>query len=244
MTIECNLILLEHIAEFLNRFFAVDRFPQPERGGVYLPSSRPVKRLGLALEPWTHLQKWAIAQNLDALFLHRPWKLEPGQLASDIGVIAYHLAFDERMTLGFNLRLASVLGMSDMSVLGKKEDRAIGMVGEIPTQSFADLCSCVSQVFGGYEQVCAADRHEVTRIAVVGAMTDSLVREAAERGANIYITGQLRQPALQAMLETKIAALAIGHRRSEAWGLRALAGVLRERWSSLEVILPQQSPTR
>ncbi len=49
MNTGCNLILLEQIAEFLDRFFAVDRFPQEERGGVYLPSSRPVKRLGLAL---------------------------------------------------------------------------------------------------------------------------------------------------------------------------------------------------
>jgi hypothetical protein len=30
----------------------------------------------------------------------------------------------------------------------------------------------------------------------------------------------------------------VGHRRSEEWGLRALAGVLRERWSALEVVLP------
>ncbi len=117
------------------------------------------------------------------------------------------------------------------------------MVGEIPTQNFANLCNCVSQVFGGYEQVCAADCHEVTRIAVVGAMTDSLVREAATRGAQVYITGQLRQPALQTMLETKIAAIAIGHRRSEAWGLRALASVLHERWSSLEMIIRVTQPS-
>lgn len=65
-------------------------------------------------------------------------------------------------------------------------------------------------------------------------MTDSLVREAATRGANVYITGQLRQRAEQALLETKIGVIAVGHRRGEVWGLRVLAGVLSERWSSLE----------
>lgn len=238
MTNRCNLINLEDIAEFLNHFFAVESYPQEERGGIYLPSSRPVQRLGLALEPWTHLQEWTKARNLDALFLHRPWQLE--EILPDIGVISYHLPFDERLTLSFNPRLAQVLGMSGLQVLGKKQGRAIGMVGEIPAQSFACLSSCVNQVFGGYEHIHAANGNEVQRIAVVGAMTDSLIREAAAYSVDVYITGQLRKPAQEAMEETKIAVIAVGHRRSETWGLRALAGVIRERWSSLEVIIPQE----
>ena len=232
-----QLIYLPEIAEFLDRLFAVERYTEAERGGVYLPSSRSIKRLGLALEPKADFSKWAIAQNLDALFLHRPWKLQPQQLTPDVGVIAYHLPFDERLTLSYNSRLAEVLGISRRKVLGKKDSRAIGMIGEIPTQSFNNLCNCINQIFGGYEQILTAEQSEVSRIAVVGAMTDLLVREAANKGAEVYITGQLRQPAEEAMQETKIAAIAIGHRRSEVWGLRVLAGILRERWASLEVLV-------
>jgi putative NIF3 family GTP cyclohydrolase 1 type 2 len=234
---ECNLIYLPEIAEFLNRLFTVECYSQAERGGVYLPSTRDVKRLGLVLEPWTDLSEWAIAQNIDALFLHRPWKLQPQQLTPNVGVIAYHLPFDERLTLSFNSQLAEVLGISGVEVLGKKDCRAIGMIGEIPRQNFQNLCNCINQIFGGYEQVLPAKQSEVSRIAVVGAMTDLLVREAANKGAEVYITGQLRQPAEQAMQETQIAAIAIGHRRSEVWGLRVLAGILRERWASLEVLV-------
>ncbi|NMG08629.1 Nif3-like dinuclear metal center hexameric protein [Brasilonema sp. UFV-L1] len=240
MITESNLILLQQITEFLDQFFAVEQYSQEERGGVYLPSTRFVRRLGLVLEPWAQLQEWVSTQDIDALFLHRPWKLEPGQLAPDIGVISYHLPFDERLTFSFNPRLAQVLGMSGLEVLGNKNGRAIGMIGDLPTQSFVRLCDCVNQIFGGYEQVHqvhAAQNPEVTRVAVVGAMTDSLVHEAATRGANIYITGQLRQPAEQALLETKIGLISVGHHRGEAWGLRALTGVLRERWSNLEVIV-------
>ena len=69
-------------------------------------------------------------------------------------------------------------------------------------------------------------------------MTEALVHEASERGADVYITGQLRQPGRVAMLDTGIGVIAVGHKRSEAWGLRALAHVLRERWATLEVVLP------
>jgi putative NIF3 family GTP cyclohydrolase 1 type 2 len=237
MMSECKSIVIEEITAFLDRFFAVDRFPASERGGVYLPSPCSVRRLGLALEPGIQLQKWVSNQRLDALFLHRPWKLEAKLLPADIGVISYHLPFDECLTMGYNTRLAQVLSMSDLEVLGEKENRPIGMIGKIPTQSFGCLCNSVTQVFGGQEQVLTAIHTDVTRIAVVGANTDALVREAATRGADVYITGQFRQPAIEAMRGTKIEAIAIGHRRSEAWGLRTLAGLLQERWYSLEVIV-------
>ncbi|KYC38227.1 NGG1p interacting factor NIF3 [Scytonema hofmannii PCC 7110] len=237
MILERNSLLLKEIAEFLNDYLAIEKYFQEEQGGVYLPSIRPIKRLGLALEPWTELQEWVDAENLDAVFLHRPWKLQPGQLTPDIGVISYHLAFDERLTLSFNPELAKILGMSCVFVLGEKKNRPIGMIGDIPTQSFAELCDRISQIFGGYEQIRGVDKpEEVRKIAVVGAMTDELVREATNRGATAYITGQLRKGADFALQETKMNAIAVGHYRSEAWGLRALAKVLYERWSSLEIV--------
>ncbi|MEH2244553.1 MAG: hypothetical protein V7K85_18005 [Nostoc sp.] len=42
------------------------------------------------------------------------------------------------------------------------------------------------------------------------------------------------------MRETKMGAIAVGHRRSESWGLRALAGVLQERWCALKVLISSQ----
>jgi len=229
------MIHLDDIAQFLAQFFAVHRFGD-DPGGVYQSSTRPISRCGLALEPWSQLADWVSAERLDALFLHRPWKLQPNQLAPDIGVVAYHLAFDECLTLSFNPRLAEVLSMSAVEVLGEKAGRAIGMIGEIPAQDFASYCCYLDEVFGGQEEAHAGAQSDVKRVAVVGAMTDTLVREAVSRGADMYITGQLRQPAQTAVLETGISIVGIGHRRSEEWGLRALAGVLRERWFRLEVV--------
>lgn len=228
---------LEVIAEFLNCLFGVECFPLSERGGIYLRSSRYIKRIGLALEPGKQFQEWLMAEKLDAVFLHRPWKMEIAQIPDELGVIFYHLPFDEYLTIGFNRRLAQVLNISNLEILGEKENRPIGMLGEISPQDFTNLCNCISQIFGGYEQVSHPMHSEITRIAVVGAMTDSLVREAANRGANVYITGQLRQPAAEALQETKIGAIAVGHHRSEIWGLRALSGILQERWSGLEVVV-------
>ncbi|GAA6614811.1 Nif3-like dinuclear metal center hexameric protein [Scytonema sp. NUACC26] len=237
MILEQNSPSLEEIAEFLNDSLDVDKDFQEEQGGVYIPSVRPIARLGLALEPWAELREWVEVKNLDALFLHRPWKLQSEQLAPDIGVISYHLAFDERLTLSYNPELAQILEMSGLEVLGEKKNRPIGMIGEVPMQSFVELRDRISQIFGGYEHIHEVDNSkEIRKIAVVGAMTDELVREATNRGATVYITGQLRKSADVALQETKIMAIAVGHRRSEIWGLQALAKLLHKRWSSLEFV--------
>ncbi|MBW4648148.1 MAG: Nif3-like dinuclear metal center hexameric protein [Kastovskya adunca ATA6-11-RM4] len=231
------MLSLDKLAEFLNQYFAIHRF-NDDPGGVYRPSNRAIQRIGLALEPWQQLPQWAEQAQLDALFLHRPWKLKLEQLKSDVGVVSYHLAFDERLTLGFNPRLADALGMSALLVIGEKEGRPIGMSGEMSPQCFTRYCRDIGEVFGGQDQTEPGECKQVSRVAVVGAMTDALVREAASRGADVYVTGQWRQSAKKAVQETGIGVVTVGHRRCEEWGLRALAGLLQERWLGLRVVLP------
>jgi putative NIF3 family GTP cyclohydrolase 1 type 2 len=229
-------ISLQSLANFLDEFFAVEEYDS-DQNGIYRPSNRPIKRLGIALEPEMGLTDWANTDKLDALFLHRPWRLQIDELLPDVGILSYHLAFDERLTLGFNPRLANALGLKKLEVLGHKEGRAIGMLGEAVSHKFQTLCDRVEAIFGGCEQIRLPAQNTVRRVAVVGAMNDALVREAADRVAQVYITGQWRQPGELAVTETGIGVIAIGHRRAENWGLRDLAAILRERWVGLEVLL-------
>ncbi len=229
------MVQLPELALFLDGFFAVERY-ECDQGGIYRSLDRPVRRLGLALEPGPHLPELAKQHQLGAVFLHRPWKLEPWHLPPDVGVLAYHLVFDERLTLGYNPRLADALGLTNVEVLGEKSGRPLGMIGNMTRSSFAACSQLARQIWGGLKDM-RPYAGPVARLAVVGAMTDALVREAAERDAQVYLTGQFRQPARSAVIETGIGVIVVGHRRSEAWGLGALAGVLRERWSTLKVVV-------
>lgn len=163
---------LRELAQFLDQYFAVQQFGD-DQGGIYYNSSRPIGRIGLALESWTEIAQWTTEQKLDAIFVHRPWKLQLEQPElKNLGVISYHLAFDERLTLGFNPRFSQVLGMSEIEILGKKQGRPIGMIGEILPQSFDHFCSQIDEIFGGKEQVYPGNCQQVSRVAVVGAMTE------------------------------------------------------------------------
>ena len=73
---------LDGIAAFLNRYFEVETYPD-DTNGVYRSSDRAVKRLGLALEPTPDLYARLEALECDALFLHRPWRLDLSRLPAD-----------------------------------------------------------------------------------------------------------------------------------------------------------------
>ena len=205
---------------------------------VYRASDHLVTRLGLALEPWPGLGQWAQAERLDALFLHRPWTLDPHMLPAGVGVVASHRAFDERLALGFNRDLAAALDLSELDVFGTRDGRPIGMLGTIPLQFFAAFAGRLQTVFGGLDDVRHGRHDRASRVAVVGAMTDRLVREAADLRADVYVTGQRRRPADAAVLATGINVAVVGHRRGEAWGLHRLARHVQERWPRLHVVLP------
>ena len=220
-----------------------DAFPAPERGGVWpgrpAPPDRPVARLGLALEPTPVLAAWVARERLDALFLHRPWRLAPDALPPDVGVLWCHLPFDERLTTGWNRPLADALALADPVPFAHRDGRPLGMIGDVAPAPAAALAARVRAEFGGAESFVPAATPDapVARVAVVGAMTDAFVREAAARGAGLYVTGQLRAPARAAVAACGLAVLAVGHARSERWGLAALAAALGARWPALAIRL-------
>lgn len=246
---ETQSVFVSDIAHFLATAFTSSRYPAEEHGGLFRESECPVRRLGLALEPFAGLPQWVIHNQLDALWLHRPWQLDLALLPPDLGVLYNHLPFDETLTIGFNERMAAQLAnQSTLEPLGYKQatdnqgnllpKRAIGMLMNTQTAyEFDAYLQRVKTMFNGYDRAEAGRQELVSRVAVVGAMTDTLVREAVERGANLYVTGQYRKPAQDAVDETGLAVIAVGHRRTEEWGLRALADLLREQWPTLTVVI-------
>ena len=228
-------ITLPRIDHFLRGHLHSERFPQ-DPGGILHDIGQPVRRLGMALEPSPNLETWVAEHKIDALFLHRAAAWQDARPA-EMGIISYHAPFDAKFTLGYNVRLAAVLGMSTLEVLGYKNGRPLGMIGDVESQTVVDFFRKVNGVFGGSDETGTCERDEVCRVAVVNGMTKQLVHEASERGADVYVTGQYRQPGRIGVLETGIGVVIVGHSRSEEWGLRALANLLRERFCSLDVVV-------
>jgi putative NIF3 family GTP cyclohydrolase 1 type 2 len=233
------MISPNNLANFLDQYLETTKFPD-EAPLVRHQFTRSVSRLGLALEVWPGLADWAAAEKLDTVFLHRGFKLEPYALPEEIGVLESHLPFEEKLGLGYNHRLATALGMTHLETLGYRKGRPLGMLGCVPPQTVGAFYQSIKETFGGRDEARTCERNEVTKVAVVGAMTAELMHEASNRGAEVYVTGQMRKPAREALLDTGLGLVIVGHQRSEQWALTAFANILRERFCGLKVILAKE----
>ena len=229
-------LTLASIANYLNSYLGSADIPN-DQNGIYRPSQQPVKRIGLAIEPWTGIETWVQQEHLDALFLHRPWKLDMQALPEEIGILAYHLAFDLKLTFGLNHRLADVLQMTNLAPFAFKDGLPLGMIGDITSMSMNTFVEHLGETFGVAPAIERYYGETVGRVALAGAMTDTLIRQAAEQGVDLYITGQFRQPARRAVSETGMTVAVVGHTVGELWGIRTLASLLRERYAALNVVI-------
>lgn len=191
--------------------------------------ARPVRRLAPALDGRIRLEP---TDGWDALFLHRPFNL-PAGLPENVPILAAHGAFDAHLGLGYNLALAGALGLRDITPLYRHQPgraaEKIGMVGALADPaSWPALRERLSDDFGGLEVTADNGTGRIERLAVVGAMTAELVQDAADAGAGAYVTGQFREAARTAAEGRGVAVAAVGHRRSEMWGLRRLAFEIEE----------------
>lgn len=239
-----STFFINDLADFLQKELSVEKFPETEQGGIYYPSKRPIRRVGLTLEPFSRLYDWVDETQIDALWLHRPWKIDLSSLPSDLGILSHHLPFDEALTVGYNIYLAKQLrATGSLQPIGYKKSaddsgetlpsRPLGMLIDIDPQEFDLLLDRIKTIFDGYDRAEAGYgsggwQPNSCRVAVVGAMTDALVREADEKGAHLYLTGAYRKAGQQAVDDTGIAVIAAGHRRSEEWGMKLLASIIEE----------------
>lgn len=226
---------LTEIAAFLDGLLHADWFGE-DPIGIVRDARRPVETIGLILDPFPGLGEWIASERIDALCVHRPWGLSEGDLGG-AGVLAYHLPFDEGMTVGYNPRLAAALGMTELKKWGGKDFRPIGMTGGIEEQPFDEFVSTLWELFGGLDLVERGDRAVLSRVAVVGAMSRLLVHSVRSKGAQLYVTGEYREIARPMVVTTGLGVVAVGHRRSEVWGLRELGAVLNEEWPGLRLVV-------
>ncbi|GGM12906.1 Nif3-like dinuclear metal center hexameric protein [Deinococcus aerophilus] len=186
-----------------------------------------VERLALALEP----DDLPPALEADALFLHRSRRLGEGW--PGLGVLGVHDGFDLALTTGPNRRLARVLDWRDVrEVVWRGELK--GLVAAPPQTSWDAVRAALHAELGGEDSSWPPNPGpQPLRVALMNAMNPELIEHVADLGVGVYLTGQLRPSASVAAQARGLGVVALGHRRTEIWGLRQLAHELQTQFPGL-----------
>ena len=154
-------------------------------------------------------------------------------LTHNIAVAAAHTNLDAARG-GVNDVLAGQLGLEKLSafVITHQEDgvtESIGRVGTLPApMSIEDFARSVKErLHVSHVRLAAAATRPVRRVAVCGGAGADFIDDAVRRGADVYVTGDVKYHDAQRAVEQGMHIIDAGHFGTERPVLPVLADLLR-----------------
>jgi dinuclear metal center YbgI/SA1388 family protein len=228
-----------------------------------------VSKILMALDPTVRALRMAAGRNAQMLLTHHPLifkpltRLEPDvypgnvlaeALAEKISVAAIHTNLDAAHG-GVNDALAGLLHLENVEVLldsGVVQGAGMGRIGDLARPvSLAEMAKRLKSALQSERLLCCGKQaKEIRRVAVIGGSGGDMIGLAAQKGADLLVTGDVRHHHALEAEEAGIVLIDGGHFSTEKSALRHFAERLRSaaerrRWElSIEVDEQEKDPVR
>ena len=238
----------DELTKYLDAALNVSAFPGDiSNNGVQVEGRDEVRKAVFAVDASQRLFDAAAERGADLIFVHHglSWGANPRRLTGftarrfrtllekGITLYAAHLPLDAAPEFGNNAVLAKFIKLGDLSPFFRYDGADIGFLGNLPAaRKLGTLQKSFEERFGVEARVLGAPEKKCRKVAVVsgGGGLGSL-EEAAERGADLLLTGELDHTMYHPALESGVAVLALGHYASETTGPRALMEVVSAKFA-------------
>ncbi|MBD5642132.1 MAG: Nif3-like dinuclear metal center hexameric protein [Desulfovibrio sp.] len=230
-----------------------------DKSGIQVASPRQeVRQLGIFLDPVPGQIQRALDAGCDFLLSHHPLTLKPElpaalnswyealRLLMRAGVCLYaaHTSLDVNLA-GPAGWLGRALGLSNIDILEPlpgHEGLGYGLIGDLGER--LPVGRLVSDILGlaGVEcgNICGPEAPEACRrVAICGGSGASLIRTAKARGADLYVTGDIKY---HDAIESEVLILDVGHHSLEEEMMRRLAARLASELTDIHVNFFKSQP--
>ncbi len=210
--------------------------------GLQIEGVKQIRKIITGVTASKALLELAVQRQADAVLVHHGvfWKGDPQvitgfrkerlaiALTSQLNVFAYHLPLDVHPTLGNNVQLAQLLNWPVDQALGTKGLVLSGCFSMPQTlnqvlQTISGALGCSCQVEGVNDP-----SRLITRVAWCTGAASGYLEEAARAGAQLYLTGELSEPAVHIASELGVSLVGAGHHATERCGVKALGNWIHQ----------------
>ncbi len=141
--------------------------------------------------------------------------------------MAYHLPLDAHPELGNNAQLAQRLGLVEEGRFGAARGPGLACYATLePALPAAQLATRIERALGREPQWIAGGDDPVSRVGWCTGAAQSYLEEAARRGLDAFISGEISEPTVHIAREYGIHYFAAGHHATERYGVQALGAHL------------------
>lgn len=215
--------------------------------GLQVQGRSEIKRLLSGVTACQALLDEAVEWQADAIVVHHGyfWKNEPVALtgmkqrrirtllANDINLLAYHLPLDAHPVLGNNAQLAKRFDWQFERCLdGALGEGLLWMGHTVEPCRLATLEAQVATVLNRPPLTIesASGAREIDKIAWCTGGAQDMILQAAEGGAQAFVSGEISERTTHLAREMGIHYLAAGHHATERYGVEALGNWLAARF--------------
>lgn len=183
----------------------------------------------------------ASERSADAILVHHGWfwkgedprvlgtrkKRLASLLANDLNLIAYHLPLDAHPQLGNNAQLARILGLTSRA--DTTGARGLVWLGNMPgAATLGEVAAQVERALGRVPQVIGDGCMPAQRLAWCTGAAQSMLGEAIDAGAQVFITGEISEQTVHLARETGTGFISAGHHATERYGVQALGAAIEK----------------
>jgi len=230
--------MLEETVSFLDDLLNNDEWNDVDAAtnGLQVENSGEVDKVAFAVDASTQTVEIAAERGADMLVTHHGffWGGKDtlvGQdydrvrrlVEKDMALYASHLPLDAHDEVGNNVLLLDALDAETVDAFADFGVDDVGYVGELPTPVDIDsFVYTVAETVDNEPEALLFGPDEVERVAVLTGAGGGHVAEAAETGADAYVTGEPKHRAHHDAREHGLNVLFGGHYHTETFGVREL----------------------
>lgn len=243
------MVQLSELIRYTNSLLEIERYRDYCPNGLQVEGAAEVTKIVSGVTASQALIEAAVEEGADLLLVHHGyfWKGEAQSiigikrqriktlLENDISLLAYHLPLDGHTELGNNTYLARLWGFDVDGRFGEGGDGGVNgglaLYSDLPKpMSINALLKLISDSLGREVTHLPGGDEMVRRVGWCSGGADGYFQAAINAGCDLYITGEVSEPAFHIAQELGAHFVAAGHHATERGGVRQLGEHLAERF--------------
>lgn len=251
------MILRSELLSYLHNYLACSEFSDYAPNGLQVEGIDSVQRLCTAVTASADVIKTAVECRADALLVHHGffWRAEEPcivgmkktrialLLEHNINLLAYHLPLDCHGEVGNNFCLAKQFNIEVLSRHPVGGNRDLLWFGKLAKPLTASSWQAqLSKALDRKPLIVEGGNHLISQVAWCSGGAQDLIEQAAQLGADAYLSGEISERTFYQAKELGINYFACGHHATERLGVQALGAHLASKFNLTHRFIDSENP--
>ena len=247
----------DELSMALDAELCVERFKDYCPNGLQVEGKAEIAVLVSGVTACQALLDRAVALQADAILVHHGyfWRGEDQRLVgmrarriktlltADINLFAYHLPLDCHPTLGNNAGLGQAMGLTEFGSINPNDKSHPVFQGSfVKAQTLAQIAEGLRGELQREVTMVGSGDTAVTSVVWCTGGGQNYIDEAADAGADLFVTGEISEQTVHVARERGIAFIAAGHHATERYGVRRLGSWIADHYGVQHHFIDIDSP--